>query len=200
MIRMEKRLEEEQRRVTTCLHKTTEELLMKTLVRVMIEDKQETLLSECTQWFDNDMVCSLCTEAQRPAVQQTRLYTEAQQPAVQGWPCDSVAHRSTDQTAGNLTSRRRAPQAPPHQAQGQAGPKASAFGTHPHTRAQTRACNTPFCAQHVPLDGPSSLATWVGREVKLLHPGSLFVRAKVPAPENVMLFSRWTSRSACIAC
>ena len=29
---------------------------MKTLVKVMIENKQETLLSECMQWFDNDMV------------------------------------------------------------------------------------------------------------------------------------------------
>jgi len=56
MMRIEKRLEQEQKRVGTCLHRSTEEPLMKILVKVMIENKQETLLSECTQWFDNDMV------------------------------------------------------------------------------------------------------------------------------------------------
>jgi len=29
---------------------------MKVLVRVMIENRQEVLLSECAEWFDHDMV------------------------------------------------------------------------------------------------------------------------------------------------
>eukprot|EP00993_Chasmostoma_nieuportense_P002060 NODE_288_length_2486_cov_76.189487_g267_i0.p1 GENE.NODE_288_length_2486_cov_76.189487_g267_i0~~NODE_288_length_2486_cov_76.189487_g267_i0.p1 ORF type:complete len:765 (-),score=227.99 NODE_288_length_2486_cov_76.189487_g267_i0:125-2419(-) len=56
MRHIERRLEEEQRRVVTCLHTTTEEPLLKRLVRVMIENKQDTLLSECAEWFDSEQV------------------------------------------------------------------------------------------------------------------------------------------------
>eukprot|EP00667_Euglena_gracilis_P003843 EG_transcript_3858 len=53
---VEQCLEEEQRRVAFYLHKTTEEPLTRTLVKVMIENRQEILLSECSEWFDHDMV------------------------------------------------------------------------------------------------------------------------------------------------
>jgi cullin 1 len=56
MVRVERCLAEEQRRVALYLHRTTEEPLMKVLVRVMIENRQEVLLSECAEWFDHDMV------------------------------------------------------------------------------------------------------------------------------------------------
>eukprot|EP01006_Ploeotia_vitrea_P022893 TRINITY_DN55313_c0_g1_i1.p1 TRINITY_DN55313_c0_g1~~TRINITY_DN55313_c0_g1_i1.p1 ORF type:complete len:826 (-),score=59.68 TRINITY_DN55313_c0_g1_i1:152-2542(-) len=54
MAKMEKRLEDEQRRLVTYLDKNTEGPLMKVLVKVMVENRQDALLNECTSWFDDN--------------------------------------------------------------------------------------------------------------------------------------------------